>query len=77
MFSHKSWLWSVSIGLSLGLLLRYAPFLYYGYWNAPVPTIKFWATVIPAVLFFLAWYFSKKEVSGGIMAKKKAKHEKI
>lgn len=44
---------------SLGLLLRYAPFLYYGHWDAPVPMIKWWVTVVPVVIsfviFFLQW----------------------
>ncbi len=30
----------LSGGVSLGLLLRYAPFLYFGHWNPPVPLIK-------------------------------------
>ena len=36
----------LSSGISLGLLLRYAPFLYFGNWNAPVPTIESWLTGI-------------------------------
>lgn len=32
---------------SLGLLLRYAPYLYFGHWNDPVPTIKSWVTLTP------------------------------
>jgi hypothetical protein len=39
-----------SIGLSLGLLLRYTPFLYLGNWDPPVPTIKFWVTIVPVIL---------------------------
>jgi len=34
-----------AISLSLGLLLHYAPFLYLGNWDPPVPTIKIWLTV--------------------------------
>jgi len=37
----------VSAGISMGLLLRYAPFLYLGHWNDPVPMIKLWVTLIP------------------------------
>lgn len=37
----------LTIGLSLGLLLRYAPFLYLGNWDYPVPIIKFWLTLTP------------------------------
>lgn len=40
----------VSSGVSLGVLLRYAPFLYYGHWNDPVPTIKIWVTFIPIII---------------------------
>jgi len=54
----KNWLMLASAFFSFGLLLRYAPFLYYGHWDPPVPTIKFWATIIPMVLFFLVWCFS-------------------
>ncbi len=38
-------------GFSLGLLLRYAPYLYLGHWNAPVPEIKWWVTVTTPLLF--------------------------
>jgi hypothetical protein len=40
----------LSLGVSVGLLLRYAPFLFYGHWDAPVPTIKEWVTWIPIIL---------------------------
>ncbi len=40
----------VSSGVSLGLLLRYVPFLYLGHWNDPVPEMKFWLTCIPVVI---------------------------
>jgi len=33
-------------GSSLGLLLRYAPFLYFGHWNEPVPTYILWSFVV-------------------------------
>jgi hypothetical protein len=39
-----------SIGASLGLLLRYAPYLYFGDWNNPVPRIEFWVTLIPLIM---------------------------
>lgn len=38
-------------GVSIGLLLRYVPFLYFGHWNDPVPFWKMWLSVIPIVLF--------------------------
>ena len=40
----------LSSGVSLGLLLRYAPFLYYGNWDYPVPEIKIWVTAIPIAI---------------------------
>ncbi len=32
---------------SLGLLLIYAPYFYFGHWNDPVPLIKFWGMIVP------------------------------
>jgi len=45
----------ISTGVSLGLLLRYAPFLYFGNWNDPVPRLMAWGTWIPvaAALFIV------------------------
>jgi hypothetical protein len=37
-------------GFSSGLLLYYAPFLYFGHWNDPVPVMKFWLTILPMVI---------------------------
>lgn len=50
----------VSIGISWGLLMRYAPFLYYGHWNDPVPT---WITIgayIPIVLSVVLFLIHQK-----------------
>ena len=50
----RKWnLFIISYGISMGLLLRYAPFLYYGNWDSPVPQMKLWVTVIPIVLAIL------------------------
>lgn len=46
-------------GFSLGLLLYYAPFLYYGHWNDFVPTIKVFLTVIPIVISVIFVFFAK------------------
>jgi len=40
----------LSAGVSIGLLLRYVPFLYLGNWDAPAPTIKIWVTLVPILL---------------------------
>lgn len=42
-----------STGFSLGLLLRYAPFLYQGDWNGMVPFVELYLTVISTITFFL------------------------
>jgi hypothetical protein len=47
--------------VSLGLLLRYAPYLYYGNWDAPVPAIKSWVTLIPLFLCLL-YVFAKYHI---------------
>jgi len=51
------------VALSFGLLLRYTPFLYLGNWDPPVPTIKFWVTVIPlvtsAIMVVLFYYVQR------------------
>lgn len=47
----------LTTALSIAALLRYAPFLYYGYYNPPVPRIKLWLTIIPVgIWIFLALY---------------------
>ena len=40
----------LSAGISMGLVLRYVPYLYLGHWNDPVPEMKFWLTCIPVVI---------------------------
>ncbi len=52
LLSRQTWLTILSTGVSLGLLLRYAPYLYFGDWNDPVPMIKTWVTVVPIVIAF-------------------------
>ena len=44
-FLPYNWIFWPITGLSLGALLHYAPFLYLGNWNPPVPSIKFWLTI--------------------------------
>lgn len=56
----------LAFGFSLGLLLRYAPFLYLGHWNDPAPQIKILVTTIPLVLSFFIFLFVKlnEKISG-------------
>jgi hypothetical protein len=53
------WSLIVGSGLSLGLLLTYAPFLYTGSYDPPVQTIKLWSIIIPVVLSFV-WIAIRK-----------------
>ena len=53
---YFAWL---AIGFSLGSLLRYVPFLYYGHWNPPVPTLKFWLLIGGLVLGLLVIFLKK------------------
>ena len=48
------WALIAGSGLSLGLLLTYAPVLYFGHYDPPVQTLKFWVAVIPVILS-LVW----------------------
>ncbi len=56
-------LWMIGVGFSLGLLLRYCPFLLLGNWNEPVPTFKVWLTIIPLVLSAAVsfWFLIRKK----------------
>ena len=49
----------LTASFSLGSLLRYTPFLYYGHWNPPVPTIKLWLTALPISLSFLVYFIKR------------------
>lgn len=53
----------IASGLSLGLLLQYAPYLYYGHWNAPVPVLKWWVTVAPVALVSIGLFLRHMIVS--------------
>ena len=59
---HNEWLYTLSVGASLGLLLSYAPFLYFGNWNNPVPRMELWGMIVPitiAVLLVLSQQFRR------------------
>ncbi len=44
----------LSFGVSMGLLLRYVPYLYLGHWNDPAPAVKLWVTAIPIAVSVLS-----------------------
>ncbi|MBI3576775.1 hypothetical protein HY086_01915 [Candidatus Gottesmanbacteria bacterium] len=48
---------TVTVGASLGLLLRYVPYLYFGNWNPPGDTWKWWLTVVPIGISALVAFF--------------------
>lgn len=52
-YPTKKWLVSLAGWYSFALLLRYAPYLYYGNWNAPVPILKWWLTLVPVAFSLL------------------------
>lgn len=49
----KKWLVTLAGWYSFALLLRYAPYLYFGNWNAPVPILKWWVTMVPVGIALL------------------------
>ena len=62
-YPDKKWVWVMTIALSFGLLLRYAPYFYFGHWNDPVPYIKLLVTlgsVILGLMYLVGVFFSGK-----------------
>ncbi len=47
---RATWLKVIGTAASLGFLLSYAPFLYFGDYNPPVPALKFWIIVVSVLL---------------------------
>ncbi|MBI5449533.1 hypothetical protein HY948_04440 [Candidatus Gottesmanbacteria bacterium] len=45
----------ISVGLSFGLLLQYAPYLYLGHWDPPVPMIKLAVVWIATTVSFFSY----------------------
>ncbi len=51
------WITTIATAASLGFLLMYAPYFYFGHWNSPVPFIRLLGMVVPlgvAGIFLLA-----------------------
>lgn len=58
------WLFWLTTSLSAGFLLHYAPFLYLGNWDPPVPEIKINLNLIFLILgLFLAWLSRLKKIN--------------
>jgi len=57
--ADKKWLFWPLTGLSLGALLHYAPFLYLGNWNPPVPEIKLKLTIIFLLVGVMVYWCDK------------------
>lgn len=58
-------LFLVTLGFTVGLLLRYAAPIYFGNWNAPVPTIELWVTWVPVAVSICSaalWLLMKPRV---------------
>lgn len=49
---NKFLLWLAG-GFSLGVLLRYVPFLWQGDWNGMATTVKMWVTLITPIIFMI------------------------
>ncbi len=62
---RRPWLMTIALASSLGLLLRYAPYLYYGHWNDPVPFLKRWGTIVPILAAALYLFLKKKSIRLG------------
>lgn len=58
---RTAWLKTLGTAISLGYLLSYAPFLYFGDYNPPVPTVKMWLTLTPIAMSLL-WIIAKASV---------------
>lgn len=46
-------LYIISTGVSVGLLLRYLPYLYLGNWDPPAGVAKLWLTIVPIAVALL------------------------
>ena len=53
LLSKKWWAVALALLLSIGGLLRYAPFIYYGNWDAPVPLQRYIILGLPLLLLIL------------------------
>jgi hypothetical protein len=62
-YPDKKWVYILGIAVSLGLLLRYAPYFYFGHWNEPVPQIKAYVTgfsIVAGIIVAGLHYFTHK-----------------
>ncbi|MGI5828173.1 MAG: hypothetical protein ACOX6V_04115 [Patescibacteria group bacterium] len=52
LLSKKSWGVVLAVLLSVGGLLRYVPFVYYGNWDSPVPHLRWVILLLPLMALF-------------------------
>lgn len=57
---RDSFIFWLTLSLSLGTLLRYVPFLYSGGWEGAMPLIKRIVTIIPPALVIFSFFFKEK-----------------
>ncbi len=50
----------LTLAISLGTLLRYAPFLYFGNYQAPVPQIQLGVTIVPIIMALIIFLLGRK-----------------
>lgn len=60
----KKWLVTLAGWYSFALLMRYGPYLYFGNWNAPVPILKWWVTIVPVGIALLVVIRDRVNASG-------------
>jgi hypothetical protein len=57
--SEKKWIAPLATAVSLGLLLSYTPYFYYGNYNTPVPLLKTILTWTPILCIMLYFSYNK------------------
>lgn len=61
--AHERLLKIVGIGLSIGLLLRYAPYLYYGDYQPPVAVIQAIVLIVPIFISAMIFFLFRKKIT--------------
>lgn len=61
--AHTRILKVLGIGVSIGLLLRYAPYLYYGDYHDPVPVLQAILLVVPIAISVIIFSLFRKKIT--------------